>query len=321
MGALLSSCAEKPTDAAEGVAAGENRALVFIKPHAVTAAVRELVPKFLAEHGVKVVSQGELTGKDIDSKGVIDDHYAHIAKIAMRAEPSELVVADDKKKDFAAKFGKGEWDALVKDGKVVNLAQYQKKTGKSANEVDKLWLACATFKLAPGTYVGEIEEGLFILNAFYGVMRQVYTDVQAKVVYFVVRFPEAELSWKDFRGKVIGATDPSKATEGSLRAKILAEYADLGLTEEPNMGKNGVHASAGPIEGLRERQVWTGQDVAADPFGQAILGAGVSRAVLDSYLANERVTIDGETDNAYDLLEDKDSSKVIALARKATSKL
>ena len=79
--------------------------------------------------------------------------------------------------------------------------------------------------------------------------------------------------------QIIGATNPTAAQPGSVRQKILADWqgglrriravarhgaavqlhlgggAALGLASEPNTGDNGVHASAGPLEGLRERMV------------------------------------------------------------------
>jgi hypothetical protein len=302
----------------EDEVAMDNLALVFIKPEAANDKVKEKVLAHLKENHIAVVREGRLTGPEIDSKGIIDDHYAHIAKIALKTLPTELPVSDEKKQAFASQFGAGSWDELASEGKILNLAQFQKKSGKDALEVERLWREAAPLKLAPGTYVGTVE-GDFVLNAFYGSMRHQYVGADVQVLYFVVRFPESKLCWKDFRGKVIGATNPAQAVKGSLRNIILTNYEDLGIKNEPNTGANGVHASAGPIEGLRERMVWLGADLETDPFGKAMLAAGVKRELLDSWLRNDRVTIAGDTDNAYDLLEDMDSSKVLKLAK--TSKL
>ena len=45
-------------------------------------------------------------------------------------------------------------------------------------------------------------------------------------------------------------------------------YSDLGLDSEPNVGDNGVHASASPFEGLFERMNWVGADIESDGFGK-----------------------------------------------------
>jgi hypothetical protein len=51
-------------------------------------------------------------------------------------------------------------------------------------------------------------------------------------------------SWEDFRGKVLGGTDPKTAADGSVRRSILDQWKALKLKDEPNVGDNGVHASA-----------------------------------------------------------------------------
>ena len=44
------------------------------------------------------------------------------------------------------------------------------------------------------------------------------------------------LAWSDFRGKVLGPTDPAAAPAGSLRGQILAKWQDLGLKTVPDTG-------------------------------------------------------------------------------------
>jgi hypothetical protein len=53
--------------------------------------------------------------------------------------------------------------------------------------------------------------------------------------------------------QVLGPTDPVTAPEDSVRGMIYKQWKELGLSSEPNVGDNGVHASASPFEGLAER--------------------------------------------------------------------
>ncbi len=92
---------------------------------------------------------------------------------------------------------------------------------------------------------------------------------------------------KEFRGGVIGATDPSVAKEGSIRSLIRQSWKDLGLEFEPNTSDNAVHASAGPIEGLKERATWLGVSVEEDAFGKTLLDSGVSQELLRKMMENE----------------------------------
>jgi len=70
-------------------------------------------------------------------------------------------------------------------------------------------------------------------------MREAFVAPGAKVSAFVVAFEATELSWESFRNDVVGATDPAKAVEGSLRAEILEKWEDLGLASKPSMVGHG----------------------------------------------------------------------------------
>jgi hypothetical protein len=61
---------------------------------------------------------------------------------------------------------------------------------------------------------------------------------------------------QDFRAKLLGPTDPADASEYSLRGKVKAEWATLGLAAAPDVGDNGVHGSASPFEAMAERLNW-----------------------------------------------------------------
>ena len=297
----------------EGLASGpKNTALVFIKPHAVNDKVKALVVEHLKEHRVTIVSEGTMGSSHIKEHGIIDNHYAALAMNAVKLLPAELGIGADKKAEFEAMFGVG-WDQAVAEKKVLNLAQFQElKPELDAEAIERKWRAKAPLKLGPGNYVGHFEEeGVYVVNAFYSQMREKYIKADASVVWFTVEFGETELSWKRFRASVIGATDPSKAEAGSLRRKILDGWEGLGLGAEPNTGDNGVHASAGPIEGLRERMTWLGLRREDDPAGQRMLSAGVGGEVLDAWCSNSVVEIKGKKGPAFDLLEDLDTSEVI----------
>lgn len=298
-----------------------NEALVFIKPHAATKEAKEFVVEFLQNRGIEVLKEGKWLGPEIDKKGIIDEHYAHIAKIALKVDPADIVVTDEKKELFESTFGE-TWTQALDDGKLINLKTFEDEfTELTFSEINRLWLGdLEKIKLAPGTYVGYFpDQDRYVMNPFYANMRAVYTNADAKVTYFVIRFEENNIPWKVFRSDIIGATDPAQAHEGSLRASMLAKYKALGLKSEPNTSDNGVHASAGPFEGLKERIVWTGAKIETDLLGKELIAQGVSRALINSWLDNEVVTINGETDHAFDLLEDLDSSKALELALHASS--
>ena len=94
------------------------------------------------------------------------------------------------------------------------------------------------------------EDSIYVINGFYAAMRAKYTSPGSSIYYFSVQWDASAMSWADFRGSVLGATDPATAEAGSMRHEILQRWEALGLASKPNVGDNGVHGSASAFEGL-----------------------------------------------------------------------
>jgi nucleoside diphosphate kinase len=155
--------------------------------------------------------------------------------------------------------------------------------------------------------------GIYVINGFYASMRQVYTAASAKIHWYDVEWESKDNSWEDFRGKVLGATDPTTAAAGSLRRLIFEQYEALGLTEEPNVGLNGVHASASPFEAYAERLNWLKAAADADSFGVAALAAGVNAEVLAAWTKDPQVDLKaGGKGSLFDQLEDQSVEECLA---------
>merc|ERR1719298_267721 len=97
-------------------------------------------------------------------------------------------------------------------------------------------------------------------------MRSGYVKAGVSIYYYVVEWDAKDLAWADFRGKVLGPTDPAEAPKDSLRGEILAKWEELGLKAKPDVGDNGMHASASPFEGLAERNNWMNCPISKDMF-------------------------------------------------------
>merc|ERR1712014_63256 len=90
--------------------------------------------------------------------------------------------------------------------------------GIDADALDKEWAKCkAAKKLVKfgGFYCGLVEvEGktpLYIFNVFFMSMRSKFTKPGTQIYYYSVEWDPKSLSWEDFRGKVLGPTDPAEA--------------------------------------------------------------------------------------------------------------
>jgi len=156
---------------------------------------------------------------------------------------------------------------------------------------------------------------IFVINGFYMAMREKYTKSGSSIYYYIVEWEPAKLSWEDFRGKVLGATDPSTAADGSLRKEIFTNWKSLGLKAEPNVGDNGVHASASPFEALAERLNWMGASLDTDPFGKAMLASGIPADTVMTWTKDPQVLYEGKKQSLFDLLEDLDYDDCLAKAQ------
>eukprot|EP00929_Paragymnodinium_shiwhaense_P041570 TRINITY_DN2157_c1_g1_i1.p1 TRINITY_DN2157_c1_g1~~TRINITY_DN2157_c1_g1_i1.p1 ORF type:complete len:912 (-),score=368.51 TRINITY_DN2157_c1_g1_i1:215-2950(-) len=294
----------------------KNCAFVFIKPHAVTDKVKDLVKAELERRGLAIRKEGSITGKEIDQRMLIDKHYYAIAAKATLKKPTELNIPKEKFKDFF----NVEWDKAVKEGKVFNAKDACEKLGVDAEKLDSLWAAAKKdkklVKFGGGFYCGLIE-GLYVFNGFFMSMRSKFVTEDASIYYYVVEWDAKSLPWEDFRAKVLGPTDPADAPKDSIRGMVAAQWKELGLKEACNTGDNAVHASASPFESLAERLNWLNIDIGRDAFAKHLFKAGVNKKMIKEWAVDPQVTF-GEypiTKSLFDALEDTDADYCLALCQ------
>lgn len=288
----------------------KNSAFVFIKPHANTIKTQQLVKNTFNSKKIKIISEGELTGEVIDRDRLIDQHYYSIASKATLMKPNQLSIPIDK---FQQTFGL-TWDDALKQNKVFNALDACNYLGITADQLDAAWATAKKVKFGGGFYCGKVEiagkEPIYVFNGFFMAMRSKFVTPGTSIHYYVVEFSPSNLSWSDFRGKVLGPTDPATAPTDSLRGIILRDWRSLGLQAQPNVGDNGVHASASPFEGLAERANWLKANIATDPFGKKLIAAGISKATIEQWSVDPQV----KGKSLFDSLEDLDSDACIAKA-------
>lgn len=299
----------------------KNQAFVFVKPHAATDKVAAVVKKGLEGKGIKVLSEGDISSKEIDEKKLIDQHYYAIASKATILKPDQLNVPADK---FKKAFGK-DWAQQLKDGKVFNALDACQQLGVKPAELNKLWAGAKKsdklVKFGGGFYCGELThkgKTIYVLNGFFMEMRDAFTAPGKKIHYYSVEWDPAQLPWSDFRGKLLGPTDPKDAPAESLRGSIMRTWKELGLAAEPNVGDNAVHASASPFEGMAERMNWLGVKCQEDAFCTALVKrAGIPEATVHEWTKDPQVVInaEGKKGSLFDALEDLDADASLAKAK------
>lgn len=152
------------------------------------------------------------------------------------------------------------------------------------------------------------------MNGFFMSMRSNFVAPGASIYYFVVEWDSATLSWEDFRGKTLGPTDPATAPSESLRGMFMKNWSAYGLTSEPNVGDNAVHASASPFEALAEQMNWLEMKAADLDFGKLVLSV-LDQATLDEWSKDPAVTygVVPMKKSVFDSLEDTNSDYCLAL--------
>eukprot|EP01052_Picozoa_sp_SAG31_P011915 SAG31_NODE_686_length_12815_cov_5.367175_8_plen_771_part_00 len=304
----------------EKVAQQMNAAFIFVKPHANTPATVQMVTKLLESKGLVIKSTGTITAEEIDSKKLIDQHYYAIASKATILKPAQLNVPADK---FEGQFGIG-WQAALDAGKVFNAMDACEKLGLDAEQMDAEWGKCKKakklIKFGGGFYCGLIEiegkEPIYVFNGFFMQMRTEFTKPGLSITYFVVEWSADTLPWADFRGKLLGPTDPAEAPADSARGMILAQWKELGLTEEPNTGLNGVHASASPFEAMAEINNWLQTPISDIAYGQELLNAGLTDALIKEWSIDPQVVQpDTSKGSLFDSVEDLDRADCTAKLR------
>ena len=294
-------------------------AFVFVKPHAAGSEdVVALVKNGLGKAGIAIASEGELSGAVIDSNKLIDTHYGAIASKATSVQPKDLNPPEKAKAAFEKAFGKS-WQAALDAGEVFNAMDACSKLGIDGDAMDKKWSTLTRgtnlIKFGGGFYCGQVD-GIFVINGFYMAMRGKYTGADSKIRYFCTEWDADRLSWEDFRTKVLGETDPAGASAGSLRRTVFADWKKLGLAAQPDVGDNGVHASASPFEALAERVNWCGADVETDVFGAGMLASGISKSTVTAWSSDPQVEFEGKKQSLFDLLEDLDAKDCLEKAKK-----
>jgi len=291
-------------------------AFVFIKPHAVTDQVRELVRDHLASVGIFVLDEGTISAEEIDEQMLIDTHYGAIAAKAVKLKPADLTVQPKAKESFEMLFGMS-WEQALEEGSVFNAIDGAEVLGITTEELGQKWGELQKdvdmLKFGGGFYCGKVEN-IFVINGFYLNMRSKFTVPGTCIYYFHTEWDARALSWADFRGKVLGATDPAAAEPNSARNLILHNWEALGLASCPDTGDNGVHASASPFEALAERANWLGASIDNDFFGRALLASGLPLSTIQEWCSDPTVTFEDQKQSLFDLLEDLNARDCLSKA-------
>lgn len=151
--------AQKIAGVSGDVPACANMAFVFVKPHAVTPKVVELVKAKFEEVGFAVTKDGAIDAATIEKDLLVDNHYYAIANKASLSKPAELNPPAAKLAEFETKWGIS-WAKALEDGIVYNAVDGCKKLGIDGETMDTRWGAAKKagelLKFGGGFYAGKL---------------------------------------------------------------------------------------------------------------------------------------------------------------------
>lgn len=300
---------------------GKNEFLFFIKPEITVPSdtiklkpVLELVQDKINKFGLKIHNIKVLSAKYLDKYNVIAQHYGVINKIASNAVKNMSETAKDKFKEI--------YGIPVNEAKVLGGIEFlQQYPSLNALSLDFLCQNKKSAKLAGGTYVIDVKldtETVYIINGFHARQLLQFTDKGRSIVVMTL---SGDLSWSDARTNFIGATFPDSAADGSIRKELLKHKEEFGIPEI-SQGLNGVHLSAGPVEGLIELRRYNSdfsdnskiKEYAGFSFGKKLIAAFGGKS--ETIVTNPDVNNNGKMVSVFDITEEKDSDEAIEILRK-----
>ncbi|CAK0788396.1 unnamed protein product [Prorocentrum cordatum] len=270
-----------------------NQALVFLKPHAHNPQAERFLQSYLVTHGIAVLDRGAVSASELAERGLFDAHYSQLAANAS-ADPGALQVPPRGQEAFEQRFGVA-WHDAVGSAAVLPATEAGARLQMTNQQLLEAWDAAGPLKLAPSLYVARLtspaapQAEAFVVNAFLCQQRDSFLKGGEGLLWLVVEFDPAVISWGKFRSDICGSTNPSKAPEESIRGQFYRHWEALGLDGMPSTMNNAVHASAGPLEALRERLLWTGAKLEQDPLGRSLLAAGVPPGTVELWMGNPGV--------------------------------
>ncbi|BDT94145.1 hypothetical protein IFM12275_41210 [Nocardia sputorum] len=296
----------------------KNEFCLFLKPELtelspenfvkVWAEISEILDRF----SVNVVAWTALPGSVLAETGAIQAHYGVIDKIARHgrtalsaeAESNLRTLLDDKWSTATSTTGAFQF--------------LEKYPFFSTTALAILFDNVGSVRLAGGSYAAPVNvrgENQIVFNGFHPDQLQRFTNDSASIL---VLWCASETSWVDLRKHMTGATNPENSEPGSLRGTLLRRQDEFGIPEF-NTGMNGIHVSAGPIEGIIELVRYFGASdnatYADTKLGRAILEEGLGEATLRQFEDNVTIDVDGTPTPIFDATEELDTDQALEFLR------
>jgi hypothetical protein len=296
-----------------------HEAIFFVKPEiSASSGVRlseilDLIGGKFRDFSIDLCGLSVLGSSYLRKYNLIGQHYRVINSISQRGiaalTPSVL---GDIKQSFAKEF---EGGATILGGHQF-LETYPFFSPRS---LSVLWdaLQSTSIKFAAGTYglaINVESQPHILLNGFHPYQLDHFNVDGRSIIVMGVR---SKVHWATLRDALIGDTDPLKAKPESLRRTLLERQVEFKIPVI-NKGSNGIHLSAGPLEGMVEVIRFCSDHSSAGIlgpldtcFGRMLIAAGLEVAEIEELGKNPDVSIKGQSLSAFDATENMDATAAV----------
>jgi hypothetical protein len=235
-------------------------------------------------------------------------HYGVINQISTQGHDA---ISDGAKARLATIYEKD----LARGARVLGAHQFlDQEPAFTALALTSINDSFGTEKLGGGTYgltLDVLSRSYIILNPFHPYQLVPYTTPGHGIVVIEGR---SRTPWRDLRSKLTGATNPLDAETGSIRNRLMENADAIGL-KSVGPGTNGIHLSAGALEGMVEIvRFFSDEDrplVHADTSFGRLLAQGPGGPQIDQLAQNILLNVDGEQVSTFDLTEELDAAEAL----------
>lgn len=269
--------------------------------------VLDLVLGCLQDWNIEIGAVRLLRGDFLETYCIMDQHYGVLNAISKQGVAAISPAAREKLElEFA--------DQLTSGAQVLGGHQFLAEQPEfSALALSTLSDNLGSSKLGGGTYAFPLKvkaDSYILLNAFHAYQLEPFCQKNNALVVFDCR---STRPWNDLRSKLAGATDPHAAEKGSIRNQLLIKQSELAL-EDVSQGANGIHLSAGPLEGMVEGQRFfsdhahgTKLEWSQFAFAQLLQNKGLSNDQIAGLTENPILQTPRGEESAFDLTEETDA--------------
>ena len=188
-----------------------------------------------------------LSSKYLKTFEIMDAHYGIINRVSKHGYE---IISEEAKVNFHMTY----LDYLKKNPLIFGAHQFLKTYPEvSAKQLSDWTQEAGIEKFANGTYCSAIQykgDPFLILSPFHPFQLEYFTSGEKTLIVFegLTHTP-----WTKLRNELVGATNPANAINGSIRNFLFTNQGELNISTI-DQRYNGIHLSAGPLEGMVEIQ-------------------------------------------------------------------